>query len=287
MGTCEPGPRRHARHGPRVRRPAASDLEPTLPVLLGNAVSVNQVVVSHLDGVGAVARHLPAGDHLVGFTWHPRATATATSTCSWSTANRRALRATSLATTGVRRATSPTARSTRRTARPVRRSPCAVQLLTRDAGQPVAGTALPFVVRPHDRDGRGAVDLAGQPGTVRRSGQPVDPEMTRGNGSGGTGDEPVRAPNVSRRGLHAGLYVVALLLGCRRLRWRALPQQEHQDRQHASAEQARYGDVLGAARTEIEAFVNTTTPTPRRASTPSRPVPPATSSSTTPARRTW
>jgi phospholipid/cholesterol/gamma-HCH transport system substrate-binding protein len=27
------------------------DLEPTLPVLLGSAVSVNQVVVSHLDGV--------------------------------------------------------------------------------------------------------------------------------------------------------------------------------------------------------------------------------------------
>jgi len=52
------------------------------------------------------------------------------------------------------------------------------------------------------------------------------------------------------------LYAVALLLGCGVVFGGVLVQQEHQDRQHASAEQARYGDVLDAARKEIEAFVN-------------------------------
>lgn len=73
---------------------------------------------------------------------------------------------------------------------------------------------------------------------------------------GGSGDEPVNAPKVSRRGLHIGLYVGALLLSCAVVFGGVLVQQEHQDRQRAAAEQARYGDVLDAARTEIEAFVN-------------------------------
>ena len=73
---------------------------------------------------------------------------------------------------------------------------------------------------------------------------------------GGTGDEPVKAPTVSRRGLHIGLYVVALLLGCAVVFGGVLVQQERQDRQHASVEQARYGDVLASARKEIKAFVN-------------------------------
>ena len=45
------GARRDAGHGAGDRRACCSDLEPTLPVLLANAVSVNQVVVSHLAGV--------------------------------------------------------------------------------------------------------------------------------------------------------------------------------------------------------------------------------------------
>jgi Mce-associated membrane protein len=56
--------------------------------------------------------------------------------------------------------------------------------------------------------------------------------------------------------LHIGLYVLALLLGCAVVFGGVLAHQEHQDRQRAAAEQERYGDVLAAARKEIEAFVN-------------------------------
>ena len=72
---------------------------------------------------------------------------------------------------------------------------------------------------------------------------------------GGSGDEPVKRA-VSRRGLHIGLYVLALLLGCAVVFGGVLVHQEREDRQRASAEQERYGDVLAAARKEIEAFVN-------------------------------
>jgi Mce-associated membrane protein len=59
-----------------------------------------------------------------------------------------------------------------------------------------------------------------------------------------------------RRGLHAGLYVLAVLLACACVFGAVLVYQEHQDRQQAAAQQERYGDVLAAARAEIEAFVN-------------------------------
>ena len=58
------------------------------------------------------------------------------------------------------------------------------------------------------------------------------------------------------RRLHIGLYALALLLGCAAVFGGVLVQQEHQDRQRASTDQERYGDVLAAARKEIEAFVN-------------------------------
>jgi len=64
----------------------------------------------------------------------------------------------------------------------------------------------------------------------------------------------VRRPKRPR--LTVVLYAVALLLGCAVVFGGVLAQQERQDRQRASAEQARYGDVLNAARKEIEAFVN-------------------------------
>ena len=61
---------------------------------------------------------------------------------------------------------------------------------------------------------------------------------------------------VKRPGLTVVLYAVALLLGCAVVFGGVLVQQEREDRQRASAEQERYGDVLNAARKEIEAFVN-------------------------------
>ena len=68
---------------------------------------------------------------------------------------------------------------------------------------------------------------------------------------GRTGDEPV-----SRRGLNIGLYLLALLLACACVFGAVLVLHQHDDRQRAAAEQERYGDVLAAAREEIDAFVN-------------------------------
>jgi Mce-associated membrane protein len=71
---------------------------------------------------------------------------------------------------------------------------------------------------------------------------------------GGAGDA-VKRPE-GGRGLQIGLYALALLLGCAVVFGGFFVRQEHQDRQRADAEQQRYGDVLTAARQEIEAFVN-------------------------------
>ena len=62
---------------------------------------------------------------------------------------------------------------------------------------------------------------------------------------------------MSRRGLNIGLYAVALLLALRA--WSSAPcwsVRSTRTAQRAAAEQERYGDVLAAARKEIEAFVN-------------------------------
>jgi Mce-associated membrane protein len=56
--------------------------------------------------------------------------------------------------------------------------------------------------------------------------------------------------------LNIGLYVLALLLGCGVVFGGVLVVQEHRDRDRAAVEQERYGDVLAAARTEVEAFIN-------------------------------
>ena len=61
---------------------------------------------------------------------------------------------------------------------------------------------------------------------------------------------------MKRPGLNVVLYAVALLLGCGVVFGGVLVHQERQDRQRASAEQERYGEVLASARKEIEAFVN-------------------------------
>lgn len=71
---------------------------------------------------------------------------------------------------------------------------------------------------------------------------------------GRAGREPVRRP--SRRGLNAALVALAVLLAAACVFGAVLVGQERADRQRAVAEQERYGDVLAAARKEIEAFVN-------------------------------
>jgi Mce-associated membrane protein len=56
--------------------------------------------------------------------------------------------------------------------------------------------------------------------------------------------------------LNIGLYVLALLLACACVFGGVLVYQEHQSRGRDAAEQERYGDVLNAARAEVEAFIN-------------------------------
>lgn len=78
--------------------------------------------------------------------------------------------------------------------------------------------------------------------------------------AGGAGDQPVTPgpePRARRHpSLNIGLYVLALLLACAVVFGGVLVVQEHRDRGRAAVEQERYGDVLGAARTEVEAFIN-------------------------------
>jgi Mce-associated membrane protein len=72
---------------------------------------------------------------------------------------------------------------------------------------------------------------------------------------GGTGDEQVSGPK-GRRGLQIALGVLALLLLAGAVVGGVYVVRERQDREQATADQDRYGDVLAAARKEIEAFVN-------------------------------
>ena len=73
---------------------------------------------------------------------------------------------------------------------------------------------------------------------------------------GGFGDEPLTAGAGTRTRLDIGLFVVALLLGCGVVFGGVLAFNEHQDRQREAEAQERYGDVLAAARQEVEAFIN-------------------------------
>ena len=72
---------------------------------------------------------------------------------------------------------------------------------------------------------------------------------------GGTGDQPVTA-RVGGRGLTIALGVLVVLLAVGVVVGGFYVVRERQDREQAAADQERYGDVLAAAREEIEAFVN-------------------------------
>ncbi len=141
------GPRRHARHRPRARRAAQGPR--------ADAAGPARQRGQRQPGRGlaprrrrAAAGDLPAHD-LRRASPAPPATATATSTCSSPTTSRRAPRATSRAPTGGqpsdldRQRDLPGPLHERPAVRHARR-----QLLARHARQPVAGSALPLVVRP-------------------------------------------------------------------------------------------------------------------------------------------
>jgi Mce-associated membrane protein len=74
--------------------------------------------------------------------------------------------------------------------------------------------------------------------------------------AGGSGDGPVTPGPGSRTRLDIGLFVVALVLACACVFGGVLVFQQHRDEQRAQDEQERYGEVLAAARDEVEAFVN-------------------------------
>lgn len=79
--------------------------------------------------------------------------------------------------------------------------------------------------------------------------------------AGGAGDQPVTSQEGdagpgSRVRLNIGLYVLALLLLCGSVFGGVLVVQERRDQDRAAGEQERYGDVLAAARSEVEAFIN-------------------------------
>lgn len=74
--------------------------------------------------------------------------------------------------------------------------------------------------------------------------------------AGGSGDQPVTPGSGSRVRVAIGLYVLALVLACACVFGGVLSVRKYQDDRRATAEQERYGAVLAAARTEVEAFIN-------------------------------
>lgn len=72
---------------------------------------------------------------------------------------------------------------------------------------------------------------------------------------GGAGDQQVTDLK-SRRGLDLALGMLAVLMLAGVVVGGVYVVREREDREQATVDQERYGDVLAAARTEIEAFVN-------------------------------
>ena len=72
---------------------------------------------------------------------------------------------------------------------------------------------------------------------------------------GGAGGDTV-SPRPNRAGLNITLYALVLLLACACVVGGVLAWDSRQDRASAAEEQEPYGDVLAAARTEAEAFIN-------------------------------
>lgn len=74
--------------------------------------------------------------------------------------------------------------------------------------------------------------------------------------AGRAGGPAVSPDPGSRVRLNIALYVVVLLLGCAAVVGGVMSWRTHQDRAETASQQERYGDVLAAATTEAEAFIN-------------------------------
>lgn len=79
----------------------------------------------------------------------------------------------------------------------------------------------------------------------RAGGHPVTP-----------GDEDVDDSRRSHSGINIALYAITLLLACACVVGAVKVVRTHHDEQVAVVDQERYGDVLAAATTEAEAFIN-------------------------------
>ena len=73
---------------------------------------------------------------------------------------------------------------------------------------------------------------------------------------GGSGGDPVTSGRRAHVGLNIALYVLALLVACACVVGGVNVYRTHGQRADAAVEQARYGDVLAAATSEAEAFIN-------------------------------
>lgn len=74
--------------------------------------------------------------------------------------------------------------------------------------------------------------------------------------AGRPGSDPVTPGKPGRFLLNAVLYLLAMVVACVCVVGGVMSWQRHQERADERVEHERYGDVLAAARTEAEAFVN-------------------------------
>ena len=232
------------------------DLEPTLPILLGNAISINQVAVSHLNGLEQLLVSYP---RVIGARPERQ--------------HRRRLRPRQPAVrqlSGLHRrlpqpeGVAPVQRPHRRAdlpgevQQPEAVQPARLEVLARHPAQLQPRSRGRRQLRPDDRAAVRRCRLRGCPGQVRRPGQPVD---LRGRlvEVAARGPGVIVPPMTSRNRpvlVAVALYVPAVLLVCTCITLGVLAVMERPDRSDAKRSQERYGAVLASASAETEAFIN-------------------------------
>ena len=233
------------------------DLEPTLPVLLGNAVSLNQVVVSHLNGLEQLLVTFPRTISS-GFTGTPpaRRRPGQPAVLQQGAAVHRGLHAEEPVAPrrpDLGRADLPGGVQLRAAVRHAGH-----EVRPRRPPQPrLRRPRLPQQLRPRDRRRRRCRGRLRQPRTLPGSGQPVDPGRRLVEVAAGRAGGPTVTPDpTSRVRLNIALYVLALVVACACVVGGVVTWRTHDDRSSDAAEQERYGDVLASATAEAEAFIN-------------------------------